>query len=129
MRAGGVDAVLVGFAEGAVAGVEVGRGVLDGEDADAGREGAVEGAVEVGGGNGDVEGEGGDLGEGVDSGVGAAGALGEDGLSGDAVDGVGEGSLNGGEVGLDLPAVEGGSVVAEDGFPDGHGCFLRRYHG
>ncbi len=63
---------------------------------------------------GTVEGEGGDLGEGVDAGVGAAGALGEDGFSGDVVDGVGEGALDGGEIGLDLPAVEGGSVVGED---------------
>ena len=48
----GEDAVLVGFAEGAVAGVEVFGGLLDGEDADAGWEGAVEGAMEVGGGDG-----------------------------------------------------------------------------
>ncbi len=52
----------------------------------------------VGGGNGGVESEGGDLGEGVDAGVGAAGALGEDGFSGDVVDGLGEGALDGGEV-------------------------------
>ena len=71
----GEDAVLVGFAEGVVAGVEGLGCVLDGEDADAGGKGVVEGAVEVGGRDGDGEREGGDLGEGVDSGVGAAGAL------------------------------------------------------
>ncbi len=55
-----------------MAGVEAGGGVLDGEDTDAGWESVVEGAVEVGRGDGGVEGEGGYLGEGVDSGVGAA---------------------------------------------------------
>ena len=69
---GGGDAVFVGLAKGAVAGVEVFGGLLDGEDADAGREGAVEGSVEIGGGDGRCEGEGGDLGEGVDACVGAA---------------------------------------------------------
>ena len=46
----GEEAVLVGLAESGVAGVEGGigdRGVGDGEDADGGREGAIEGAVEV----------------------------------------------------------------------------------
>ena len=59
--------------------------------------------------------------EGVDAGVGAAGALGEDGFAGDAMDGVGERALDGGEVGLDLPAVVGGSVVGEDELPVRHG--------
>jgi hypothetical protein len=117
----GEDAVLVGLAEGVVAGVEGFGCVLDGEDADAGGKGVVEGAMEVGGGDGDGEREGGDLGKGVDAGVGAAGALREDGLSGDALDGFGEGSLHGGEIGLDLPAVVGGSVVGESGFPVRHG--------
>ena len=68
----GEDAVLVGFATGAVAGVEVLGDGLDGEDADAGGKGAVEGAMKVGGGDGRGEGEGGDLREGVDAGVSAA---------------------------------------------------------
>ena len=123
-RAAGEDAVLVGFAEGVVAGVEVFGDGLDGEDADAGGKGAVEGAMEVGGGDGDGEGEGGDLGEGVDAGVGAAGALREDGFAGDAVDGLGESALDGGEVGLDLPTVVGGSVVGEDELPVRHGADL-----
>ena len=88
MRSPREDAVLVGFAEGAVAGVEVFGDGFDGEDADARGKGAVEGAMEIGGGDGDGEGEGGDLGEGVDAGVGAAGALGEDGFAGDVVDGL-----------------------------------------
>ena len=66
------DAVLVGLAEGAVAGVEVVGCWVDGEDADAGRKGAVECAMEVFGRDGDREHEGGYLGEGVDAGVGAA---------------------------------------------------------
>ncbi len=119
----GEDAVFVGFAAGGVAGVEVFGSVLEGEDADGGWEGAVEGKMEVGGGDGGVEREGGDLGQGVDAGVGASGALGEDGFSGDVVDGLGEGSLDGGESGLDLPAVEGSAVVGEDGFPERHGMF------
>ena len=118
------DAVLVGFAEGVVAGVEFGGDGFDGEDADAGWEGSVESAVEVGGGDGDVEREGGDLGEGVDAGVGAAGALRENGLAGDVADGVRESALNGGEVGLDLPAVVGGSIVGEGDLPVRHGDAL-----
>ena len=116
------DAVLVGLAEGAVASMEVFRDFLDGEYTDARWKGAVEGSVEVGWRDGNGEREGCDLGEGVDSGVGAAGALREDGLAGDVVDGVSEGSLDGGEVGLDLPTVEGGSVVGEDDLPVRHGC-------
>ena len=42
--------------------------------------------MEVGGGDGYGEGEGGDLGNGVDAGVGAAGALRKDSFSGDMVD-------------------------------------------
>lgn len=63
------------------------------------------------------EGEGGYLGERVDPGVGAAGALGENGFAGDAMDGFGECALDGGEVGLNLPAVIGGSIVGEDELP------------
>ncbi len=99
--AAGEDAVLVGFAQGAVAGVEGFRDGFDGEDADACGKGAVEGVMKIGGGDGDGEGEGGDLREGMDSGVGAARALGKDGLAGDALDGLCEGALDGGEIRLD----------------------------
>jgi hypothetical protein len=84
-------------------------------------EAAVEGAVQVGGGDGGVQREGGDLGEGVDTGVGAAGALREDALAGGAVDGVGEQALDGGEVGLDLPSAVRGAVVGESELPVRHG--------
>ena len=80
------DAVLVGFAAGAVAGVEAGRGLFAGEDADAGREDAVERAMEVGGGDRGFEAEADDLRECVDAGVGAAGALREDLFAGEAGD-------------------------------------------
>jgi hypothetical protein len=56
----------------------------------------------------------------VDAGIGAAGALREDGFAGDVADGAGEGALDGGEVGLDLPAVVGGAVVGEDDLPVRH---------
>ena len=51
----GGDTVLVGFAECTMAGVEVFGCLLDGEDADAGREGSVEGFVEIGCGDGCCE--------------------------------------------------------------------------
>ncbi len=76
--------------------------------------------MEVGGWDGDGEGEGGDLGERVDAGVGSARALREDRLTGDVVDGLGERALDGGQARLDLPAVEGGAVVGESGFPERH---------
>src|SRR5271170_5170784 len=115
------DAVLVGFAEGVVSGVEVFGDGFDREDANAWGKGAVEGAMEVGGGDGYSEGEGGDLGEGVDPGVGAARALRQDGLARDVVDYLRESALDGGEVGLDLPTVVGGPVVGEDELPVRHG--------
>ena len=103
-----------------MAGVEAGRDDFGGEDADAGREAAVEGTVEVGGRDGGLDGEGGDLGEGVDSGVGAPGALREDTLANSAMDGVGEEALDGGQAGLNLPSVEGCAVVGESELPVRH---------
>jgi hypothetical protein len=76
--------------------------------------------MEVGGGDGSSEREGGHLGEGVDAGVGAAGALGEDVLSGDVADRVGERALDGRQLGLNLPAVVGASIVAESYLPVRH---------
>ena len=46
-----------------------------------------------------------------------SGALGEYGFAGDAVDRVGEGALNCGEIGLNLPAVVGGAIVGEGELP------------
>ena len=57
-----------------------------------------------------------DLAEGVDSGVGAAGAVDGDALLGDFLEGVFEGALDGGDFGLELPAVEVGAVVGDGEF-------------
>ena len=56
----------------------------------------------------------------MDAGVGTAGALGQDAFADGAVDGVGEESLDGGQAGLDLPAVVRGAVVGEDELPVSH---------
>ncbi len=84
--------------------------------------------MEVWAGNGGGDGEGGDLSEGVDAGIGAAGPLGQDGFSADVEDGLGERALHGREAGLDLPAVERGAVVSENGLPKDHTDDIGRYH-
>lgn len=76
--------------------------------------------MQIVGRDGNGEFEAGDLGKGMDASVGAARALGKDGLSGDLVNGGGDGALDGGEVGLHLPAVEWCAVVREGEFPEGH---------
>lgn len=70
--AGRMDAVLVGFADSTMASVEIGGGVIDGEDADARRESVVECSVEVSGGDGGFERKRRYLCDGVNSGVGTA---------------------------------------------------------
>lgn len=92
-----------------------------GQDADAGRETAVEGAVEVGGRDGGGESEGGNLAQGVDSSIGTTGALGKDALADGALDGVCEHTLDGVQAGLDLPSTVGGSIVGEGELPVHHG--------
>ena len=76
--------------------------------------------MKICGGNGDGERKGGDLSERVNAGVGAAGALGEDVFSGDVADDVGERSLDGRQLGLNLPAVVGASIVGESYLPVRH---------
>ncbi len=114
------DAVFVVFAAGGVAGVKGWGSYFGGQDTNAGGEDAVEGSVKVLGRDGGREGDGGDLGKGVDAGVGTAGTLGEDGFANDAMEGLGEGTLDRGEAGLNLPAVEAGAVVREGELPVGH---------
>src|SRR5437879_1268286 len=80
----GGDAVLVGLAAGAVAGMEIGGDFVNRHDANAGRQDMIEGALEIGCGDRRREGDAGYLSEGVDTGVGPARALGEDGFAGDA---------------------------------------------
>jgi len=117
----GGDAVLVGLAAGAVSGVEVCGNFFDGDDSDAGGKDVIEGALEVGGGDGGRERDAGDLPECVDTGVGASGALGEDGFAGDVMEGPGEGALNSGKAGLNLPAVIRRAVVGDCELPVRHG--------
>jgi hypothetical protein len=117
----GQDAVFVCFSVGAVAGVEIRRAVGEGKDADRGVQSAVEGAVEVFGGDGAGEVEVGYLGEGVNAGVCATRTLGKGRFAGFVLEGGGKGALNGRATGLDLPAVVGGSVIGEGGFPALHG--------
>ncbi len=57
----------------------------------------------------------------MDTGVGATGTLRKDALADGAMDGVGEQALDGGQVGLNLPAAVRGSIVGEDELPVGHG--------
>ena len=61
-----------------------------------------------------------DLGEGVYAGVRAACAVDEDFFLGDLAGGFGDGALDGGLAGLDLPAVEGGAVVGDCEFEVAH---------
>lgn len=116
----GEDSVFIGLSAGAMTRVEVGGDDFEREDANAGREGPVEGAVEIEGGDRDGEGEGRYLSESMNAGVGASGALGKHGFSRNMADGVGEGALDGGQIRLNLPAVVGGSVVGENGLPMRH---------
>ena len=128
-QSGGEDAVLVGLGDGTMAGVEAGGDRFDGQYADARGESAVKGTMQVGGWDGDVEGERGDLSQGMDAGVGAPGALREDGLSRDLEDGSGEGSLHGRQLRLNLPAVKRCPIVGKDCLPKLHRDAIGRYHG
>ena len=110
------DAVVIALGAGGVAGMEAFGHLLDGEDSDGGGKAVIEHDADVGGGNGAGGLKGCDLGERVHAGVGASGALGQKLFSGEALDGVGESSLDGGLAGLDLPAVKGGAVIGEGEF-------------
>jgi hypothetical protein len=103
-----------------VAGVEVEWVRFGGENADARWEKVVEGAKEICRGDAGGEGERGDLAKSMDTCVGATGALGQDALAGDAVKSIAQSALDGGQAGLDLPAMIGGSVVGEGELPVGH---------
>lgn len=95
-----------------------------GEDADAAWKQAIQRAMEVGGGDRARQREAGDLSEGMNASVRSAGALGKDRLPGDVPDGCGKGALHGWQMGLNLPSVEAGSVVAKDQLPESHGDAL-----
>lgn len=65
--------------------------------------------------------EAGNLGQGVNAGVGSPRTLRQHNFAGDAMDCLGQSSLDGGKVWLHLPSAIGGAVVAEEDFPLGHG--------
>ena len=110
------DAVVIALGEGGVAGVEFRGHLIGGEDADGGGKTVIEDDAEVCDRNGAGGLKGRDLGEGMDAGVGASGALGQKLLSGEALDGLRQGTLDGGLAGLDLPAVKGGAIIGEGEF-------------
>jgi hypothetical protein len=87
-----------------------------GDDADGMRQHGIHAALKFGGGEIGMGFEMRDLAEGVDSGVGAAGAVDGDALLSDFLEGVFEGALDGGDLGLELPAVEVGAVVGDGEF-------------
>jgi hypothetical protein len=79
--------------------------------------------MEIGGWDGSGEGERGDLSQRMHAGIGAAGALGKDALAHGAMDGIDQQTLDGGEAGLDLPAVKRCAVVRERELPVSHLLF------
>src|SRR5580698_1451310 len=110
------DAVFVRFGLSQPAGVESLADFLGGDDADGMRQHGIHAALKFGGGEIGMRFEVGDLAQGVDSPVGAAGAVNGHALLGDFLEGVFEGALDGGDFGLELPAVEVGAVVGDGEF-------------
>ena len=119
---GDAEAVSVFAFDGHAARVEAEGGFPSVLDGGGGREEVVEAAHEASGGEVAVGEEGGDLALGVDAGVGASGegdgvagevGVAAGGLAGEVADGVFEGALDGGQVGLPLGAGEGCAVVLE----------------
>ena len=86
-------------------------------DPDGDGESAVEGALEVFGRDGCLQGKAGHLRQGMHAGVGAAGALGKRRFARDAAEGGLQFSLDGGLAGLNLPAAVIGAVVGEGELP------------
>ena len=80
-------------------------------------EGPVESAQEVFRRNGGLQAETCHLGEGMDTGVGAPGALGQGRFAGDPAQGVLQLALNGGFIGLNLPAPEICAIVGQGELP------------
>jgi len=117
------DSIFVALGQDAVPSVEVRTGVLGAQDADRGRQSAIECAVEVSGGNGRSQLEGRHLRASMNSGVCASAALGKDTFSGEALDGRGELALNSDVIRLDLPTVKICAVVGECELPV-HAAFL-----
>jgi hypothetical protein len=97
------------------------------KDPNGGRQGAIEGALEIFRGDAGLKDEAGDLCEGVNAGVGSSRALGQRGFAGYAVKGGLELALDGGISRLNLPTVKVGAVVGEGELPvlKGGGGFVQ----
>lgn len=114
---GAPDTVMVNFAGGIEAGVEVGSGRFAGEDADADGEVGIERALP------DLRGHGvfrdidmGDLGAGMHAGIGATGPVDDNAVADDGDESGFDAVLNGLTARLGLPAAPGASVVGEGKF-------------
>jgi hypothetical protein len=101
------DAVVIALGAGGVAGVEFRGHLIGGEDTDGGEKTVIENGAEVCDRNGAGGLKGRDLSKGMDTGVSTSGALGQKLLTGEALDGFRQRTLDGGLAGLDLPAVKG----------------------
>jgi len=110
------EAVLIALGPGGVAGVEVFGHLANVKDADGGGKTVIENDAEVGGRNlaGGLEGC--DLRESVNSSICASRSLGQESLTSEALNDRGEGALDGGASGLDLPSMEGATVIGEGKF-------------
>ena len=127
LRRGGFDgenAVLVGFGDGGVAGVEPVGDDLCSEDADRSGQRAVERSNEIGGWDVRLKSDAGNLSQCVHAGIGAARSLGQGRFAEDAAKRGLQFALNGGFARLNLPAREVGSVVSDGELPRLR--FLRR---
>jgi len=107
------DAVLVRFGGGMEARMEVAYGFGEFEDADGGRKHVIRGTHEVCGGNRVSQRESGGLGQGVDTGVGTAGTGDFDGAAFDIAQDGFECALDGGQTGLDLPAMKVRAIIGD----------------
>ena len=114
------DAVVVGLGQGIPAGMKIGAEFEGFDDANRGRQERIAGALEFGSGQGGVSFEMSDLAESVDAGIGASGGVDGERFAGELAEDIDKSALNGGLAGLDLPAVEVGSVVGESEFEGAH---------
>ena len=115
------DPVLIGLGYGLEARMEVWGALFDPCDSNVVREEAVQCLAQVAGGNRVSEVESGTNGESVDARVSAAAAVDLDSFAFDLREGGLDGALDGGQAGLDLPAVIGGAVVRNEDAQTPHG--------
>ncbi len=109
-----------------MASVERGFRDLSSEHPNTARQQPIERTLEISGGDRAFKRDAGNLSQSMDTRVGSPRALRKNDLSSDVTDRRRKRALHGGQVRLDLPAMEGGSVVAEGQLPEGH---IVRLHG